>query len=240
MVSETFFRKIVSDTSFLLLLAALPVHAGRPLTTDDAAILAAKHCQVEAWIDRGHDATTGWFVPACNFGFDTELQLGVARTRAGGEARFSEAYFQAKRILREMTDPEPWGVGLVVGVTKRPLNETHRGWQNPYVLVPFTQLICNTPLTFHANVGWARDREARRDLTLWGAALEAAITDRLTLLGEAYGQNAEKPFVRIGGRWTAIKDRLDVDLTWVGRPGGTSQERFLSLGVTWYSGAFLP
>ncbi|MDQ3028169.1 MAG: hypothetical protein M3R58_16925 [Pseudomonadota bacterium] len=231
---------MVSDTIFWVLLVALPVHAGRPLTTEDAAILAAKHCQAEAWIDRGHAATTGWFVPACNFGLDTELQLGVARTRAEGEARFSEAYFQAKRVLREMTDPEPWSVGLVVGVTKRPLNETHRGWQNPYVLVPFTQLICNTPFTVHANVGWARDREARRDLTLWGAALEAQVGSNLTLLTEAYGQNSEKPFVRIGGRWNAITDRLDVDLTWVTRPGGSRDERFVSLGVSWQSGALLP
>lgn len=215
-------------------------HAGRPFTTEDASILEAKHCQVEAWIDRGRDATSGWFVPACNFGFDTELQVGAARTRAEGDSRFSEAYAQAKTLLREATEQEPWGVGLVVGVTRRPLNEVHRGWDNPYVLVPFTQAICGTPLTFHANAGWTRDREARRDLTLWGAAIEAAVTPQATLLAEVYGQNSEKPFVRIGGRWAAIKDRLDVDLTWVARPGGTREERFASLGVTWYSGALLP
>ena len=233
-------RTIVSDTSFLFFLVALPAHAARPLTTDDASILDAKSCQVESWIDRGKDATTGWVVPACNLGLDTELQMGFARTRAGGEARFSEAYIQAKTLLREMTDQEPWGVGLVAGVTRRPLNETHRGWHNPYVLVPFTQLICNTPLTFHANLGWTRDREARRDLTLWGAALEARVGSRLTLLAEAYGQNSEKPFLRIGGRWSAIKDRLDLDLTWVSRPGGSGDERLVSLGVSWQSGALLP
>ena len=219
---------------------ALPAHAARPLTTDDASILDAKSCQVESWIDRGKDATTGWVVPACNFGLDTELQVGFARTRARGESRFSEAYIQAKTLLREMTDQEPWGVGLVAGVTRRPLNETHRGWHNPYVLVPFTQLICNTPLTFHANLGWARDREARRDVTLWGAALEAQVGSRITLLAEAYGQNWEKPFLRIGGRWSAIKDRLDLDLTWVSRPGGSGDERLVSLGVSWQSGALLP
>ncbi len=242
MVSETYFclRKIASDTRFLLVLVALPAQAGRPLTTDDAAILDAKHCQVESWIDRAHGATTGWLVPSCNFGLDTELQLGIARTRAGGGTRHSEAYFQAKTLLRTMTDTEPWGVGLVVGVTKRPLNERHHGWQNPYVLVPFTQEIRDTPLTFHANGGWARDREARRDLTLWGAGLEARMSEGITLLTEAYGQNAEKPFLRIGGRWSAIKDRLDVDLSWVTRPGGSSNERLVSVGVTWQSGALLP
>ena len=234
-------RKLVSDTSFLVLLfAALPVFAGRPLTTDDAAILDPQRCQIEAWIDRSSDTTTGWFVPACNFGFGTELQVGAARTRADGEARFSEAYAQAKTLLRKPTEQEPWGVGLTMGVIKRPMNETHRGWDNPYVLVPFTQEICGTPFTFHANAGWMRDREARRDLTLWGAGIEAAVTARATLLAEAYGENSGKPFVRIGGRWTAIPDRLELDLTWVSRPGGTREERFVSLGVTWYSGAMAP
>jgi hypothetical protein len=215
-------------------------HAGRPLATEDAAILDTGHCQVEAWIDRARDSTQGWLVPACNFGFDTEVQVGGARTRADGDTRFSEAYAQAKTLLRKPTEQEPWGVGLVVGVVRRPLNEVHRGWDNPYVLVPFTQAICGTPFTFHANVGWFRNREARRDLTLWGAAIEAAVTPRATLLAEAYGENSEKPFVRIGGRWIAIQDRLEVDLTWVTRPGGASEERFVSLGVTWYGGALLP
>ena len=220
-----------------LIFATTNAVAGRPLTTEDAAILESGRCQVEAWIDRGDDATTGWLVPACNLGFNTELQAGFARTRTDGEQRFSEAYAQAKTLLRAATENEPWGVGLVLGVVKRPQNETRRGWDNPYVLVPFTQAICNTPLTFHANVGWTRDREVRRDHTLWGAALEAAVSERVTLLGEAYGQNSERPFVRIGGRWSAIPGKLDLDLTWVTRPGVSSEERFISIGVTWVSGA---
>ena len=224
----------------VLLAAAAPAWAGRPLTTEDASVLDAGRCQVEAWIDRYDGATTGWLVPACNLAFDTEIQAGFARTREAGQARFTESYVQAKKILREMTEHEPWGVGLVLGVTRRPRNESHTGWDNPYVLVPFSQSICGTPLTFHANVGWSRDRESRRDATVWGAALEAAVTDRLTLLGEAYGENAQKPFVRIGGRWSAIPGTLDVDLTFVTRPGGASEERFVSLGVTWVSGALSP
>jgi len=220
----------------LLLLGAANAWAGRPLSTEDASILEAGRCQVEAWIDRRDDATTGWFVPACNLGFNTELQVGFARTRVEGQSRFSDAYAQAKTILREMTEHEPWGVGLVVGVIKQPLNEVHRGWDNPYVLVPFTQAICNTPLTFHANLGWARNRETKRDITLWGAALEAAVSERFTLVGEAYGENSERPFVRLGGRWSVLPGKFDVDLTYVARPGGVKEERFISLGVTWMSG----
>ena len=37
-----------------------------------------------------------------------------------------------------------------------------------------------------------------------------------------------------------VKDVLDLDLTVVTRPGGTREERYLSLGVFWQSGRFLP
>jgi hypothetical protein len=71
-------------------------------------------------------------------------------------------------------------------------------------------------------------------------AAEVAVREALTLVGEVFGENAEPPFVRLGARYTAIRDQLDVDLTFVTRPGGTREERFLSLGVTWQSGRFLP
>ena len=233
----------MSDTIFrfpplFLLFVALPVLAGRPLTTDDAAVVEDKVCQVEAWVDRGRDATTGWLVPACNFGRGIEWQVGFARTRADGESAHSEAYAQAKRLLREMRDDSPWGVGLVVGVTRRPLNERERGWQHPYVLLPVTYAA--GPITLHVQPGWARDRERGRHLAVWGIAGEYASSERFALLAEAFGENADKPFLRAGGRYIAIKDRLELDVTYVTRPGGARGDRYVSLGLAWFTGAFLP
>ena len=222
------------------LLAAPAAGAGRPLSVDDAAIVEHNGCQVEAWIDRGGDTTKGWFLPACNFGLNTELQAGFARTRAEGESRYAEAFVQAKTLLRDLTEEEPWGVALVLGVTKRPRNESKRDWQHPYAYGVFTQKLCGAPVLFHANLGWTRDAQARRDLTLWGVAVEGEVTDRVTLLAEAFGENSASPFLRVGARWSVVKDRLDLDLSWVNRPGGTREERFVSLGVTWQTGALFP
>jgi hypothetical protein len=232
--------KRIVGTSLLIVVAVSPGHAARPLNTEDVAVVQDKGCQVESWVDRYEHAATGWFVPACNFGFDTEWQAGFARTRADGESRFSDAYAQAKMVLRALTDAEPWGVGLVVGVNRHPLNAVHRGWDHPYAIAAFTQGICHTPFVVHANAGWTREREAQRDLTLWAAAVEWGVTEHAALLAEAWGQNSDKPFVRVGGRWSAIPHHLDVDLSWAARPGGTSAERLVSLGVTWQLGAFLP
>ena len=221
------------------LLAAPVAWAGRPLSVEDAAVVERHGCQVEAWIDRTHDATKGWLVPACNFGLDTEWQAGFARTHAEGESRYSEAYVQAKTLLRAATESEPWGAGLVLGVVKRPMNETRRDWDHPYLLGVFTQGLCGTTVLFHANLGWTRDAEARRDLTLWGIAVEGQVAHRVVLLAEAFGENSASPFLRAGARWTVTRG-LDLDLSWVVRPGGTREERFVSLGVTWQTGALAP
>ena len=224
------WRKLVPDTSFFLLLAAaVPAWAGRPLTTEDASILEGGKCQLEAWVDRSREWTQGWLVPACNFGAHIEWQVGGARTWEGGRSAFSEAYFQAKTVLRSMEDA-PWGVGLVAGVTRKQ-RETHRGWENPYLIVPVSAESKAASSTFHFNVGWSHDRAERRNVTLWGVAGETAVSERLTLLAEAFGENAARPFLRAGGRFSLIKDRLDIDLTIVARPGGTRDERFLSLGL---------
>jgi hypothetical protein len=45
--------------------------------------------------------------------------------------------------------------------------------------------------------------------------------------------------MRIGGRFTAFKG-LDFDLTYVARAGGTSADRYISVGLTWATAPFLP
>lgn len=189
--------------------------AGRPLSTEDAGALGDGKCQVEAWVDRSREATTRWLVPACNFGAGIEWQVGFSSER-------SESYAQAKRPFKEITEESPWGVGLVVGRTRR----------DPYAVVPVSFAVGETLL--HLNAGWSRDRAGRRNLVTWGAAVEVPMGDPLTFVAEAFGTGSERPFVRGGSRWN-FTDRLAVDLTVVARPGGDRAERFVSLGVFWES-----
>jgi hypothetical protein len=221
----------------VVLAVPLSVTAGRPLTTDDAAILEDKACQIESWIDRGRDASAGWFVPSCNFGAGVEWQMGFTRSRENGEYQPAEAYAQAKTILRSARDDSPWSLGMTLGLSDH-RNQVHSGWNHPYVLLPLS--ISVEAVTIHLQPGWARDREPHRNLAVWGVAGEFAASERVTYLAEVFGENREKPFVRAGGRWTAIKDRLDLDLTYVTRPAGTREERYVSLGLTWQIGKSLP
>ena len=213
----------------LALATSSSAFAGRPLFTEDATVLEQGHCQLELWMDRYKDATDVWMAPACNFGANIELEAGASRTFAAGTAALSQSYFQVKTAFRSVDD-HPWGVGLVLGVNRVPLREVHKGWDDPFAIVPVSFKVGEDNL-LHLNVGWVRNREQGRDLTLWGVALEVPVTESITLLGETFGENTARPFLSVGGRATAIKDRLEFDLTYVARPGGTSAERFVSLGL---------
>jgi hypothetical protein len=225
--------------ALVLCIASFIAHAGRPLTTEDAYTLEDKACQLESWVDHGRDFTSAWAVPACNFGWGVEWQAGFARRRDDvSGTRFSESYFQAKKVLVAPTDPG-WGFGIVVGVSRFLNRPSHRGYDDPYVIVPVTWAP-DVPSAVHFNIGWTRDRDQGIDTTLWGIAYERSIvTDRVALVGEVFGDDRTRPFVRFGTRVTAKKG-LDFDLTYVTRSGGTSADRYFSVGLTWQSVPFLP
>lgn len=130
-------------------------------------------------------------------------------------------------------DPQQrgWGYGVVAGVARFVTRATHRHWEDPYAIVPVT-LAADANTLVHMNVGWVRNRDTGRNATPWGLAAERAISPRVALVGEAFGVNRERPFLRAGATWAAMK-ALVFDLTVVTRPGGRSDERFLSLGLTW-------
>ena len=217
-----------------LLLAAFGItaHAGRPLSTEDAGVVGHNACQLEAWIDRSREATTAWAVPACNFGLGIEWQAGFARTYENSESAFSESYVQAKKVFVEPTEGG-WGFGLVVGLARIARRDSHRGWEDPYAIIPLT-VTPDAKNTIHVNAGWSRNRETGSNSTLWGVAGEHALSDRVALVGEVFGTDRERPFVRFGTRVTAAKG-LDFDVTFVARPGGSTADRYLSVGLTWVS-----
>ena len=229
-----------------LLLAAtlLPclAFAGRPLTTEDASTLDDKACQLESWVDRSRAGDSLFaFVPACGYA-GVEWQLGAIRTRPdGGGGRTAATFFQGKHAIRSVDDGD-WGIGVVAGLTRVLDREEKNGWGDPYLLVPFSFGVGadkETRALVHLNVGASRNRAEGRNLTLWGVAVEKPVTSRLTLLAESFGENSRDPFFRVGGRFTAF-DKLDVDLTWVTRPGGAREDRYWSLGIHWETDPFLP
>lgn len=215
-----------------LLGLSLPALAGRPLNTEDANSLDDGACQLESWANRTRSNTTeAFFVPACGL-FGLEAQFGSAWAHEAGETKLAGPFFQVKHAFRKVDDGA-WGIGLVAGMARDRTREVKNDWGDPYFIVPFSFGIGedkDTRWLVHLNIGTTRNREEARNLTLWGVAAEKPVTERLTLVGEAFGENAGKPFYRVGGRFTVIPDHLDIDLTYVDRPGGERGDRLWSLG----------
>ena len=84
--------------------AAPALRAGQPLVTDDAAIVAPKTCQLEAWThstDGGHEY---WVQPACNFTGNLELAVGGARMYPFDGPVSNVIQLQAKTVLFPRAD----------------------------------------------------------------------------------------------------------------------------------------
>lgn len=228
---------------YLVLALLLPgiALAGRPLNTEDASTLDDTACQLESWVNRSRgDLSDFSFVPACAL-LGVEWQAGGVRTREAGTSATTAMFVQGKHAFRSVDDGD-WGIGIVAGLARFPRRDAENGWGDPYLIVPVSFGLGedkDTRALLHLNVGTARVRDEGRNLTLWGVALEKPVTQRLTLLGEAFGENASKPFVRVGGRYTLF-EKFDVDLTWVTRSGGTGEERFWSLGFHWETDPLRP
>ncbi len=226
---------------FLALLLPVAALAGRPLNTEDATTLDERACQLETWIDRTRgNATDLSFAPACAR-FGIEWQAGAVRTRERGRSRTATTFFQGKHAFRSVDDGD-WGYGLVAGLARQLRRGARTGWDNPFVIVPVSFGIGadkDTRALVHLNAGTTRVRDEARNLTLWGVAVEKPVGPRLALVAEAFGENAAKPFLRAGGRYSLF-DRLDVDLTWVTRTGGEKAGRYWSLGFHWETEPFLP
>jgi hypothetical protein len=86
----------------------LPVHAARPMVTDDARIVDAKACQVESWVRRNDSSTEFWALLACDPTGNLEITFGGALTRDGGLTQTTDVVLQGKTIFRPL-ETNGWG-----------------------------------------------------------------------------------------------------------------------------------
>jgi hypothetical protein len=71
---------------------------------------------------------------------------------------------------------------------------------------------------------------ARRDSTVWGAAAEYLLHERLELRAELEGEDGHRPLAVIGMRYLLVPDQLQLKWTY-GVRNGAQRERRTTLGV---------
>lgn len=209
---------------------ALPAMAGRPLVTDDAAIVDAHACQLEAWLHAEGDARTFWGLPACNPTGNLEITLGAA-IPAGGETQpLRSQLFQLKTLLRPR-QADGWGLGLALGL-QRVVRDGAR--HEAYAYLAASRSLARDDTLLHFNLG-ALHRGATPALT-WGIALDRQVHERLWISLETFGENRGRAHYQLAVRHALMPDRLQVDASYGGHFGGGA--RTVSLGWVIVTDAF--
>jgi hypothetical protein len=201
-------------------------HAARPMITDDARTVDAGACQLEAYRKNNHGSHELVALPACNFFADTELTVGAARNVEDFKSGRSGIVAQVKKVFNPIT-PTELGTALSFGAIFNRNDVAGERVRQQYVNLPVS-IPLRTDSMLHINIGILRDRELRETRSTWGLALEKELTERLTVIAEAFGDSRVKPLAQTGLRIWIEPNRFQVDAT-VGAQRGDG--RWVSLGI---------
>ncbi|WP_044407374.1 hypothetical protein [Thiomicrospira microaerophila] len=194
--------------------AALPMmaFAGSPMNVDDAALLDAKHCHIEAWSDQYNKASNLWIAPACNLNGRWELGFALGREMYSGDSDTNHFGFNAKTLLLEQAD---WAVALGLSAA---FTDQIKHDQAVYSLVaPITFNLLDGGLDLHLNLGVASDQIADKNFGLWGIGFENHFSDQargyIELFGNTASNDHESRGYQLGGVFM-VTDKLQLDISY--------------------------
>lgn len=213
-------------TSCLLACASLPAFAGRPMTVDDAAIVAPGQCQLETYALRAGAVREFWATPACNAGGDWELAAGGAWAE-DGTRRDHYGLLQAKTVFKPL-EAGGWGIGLVLADQFRSGRGLDGDWS---ANVPLSFSLRGDSVLLHLNAGVVRTQVKRHIDASWGLGAEFKLNERNSLTAEAFGQQRAGSRYQFGYAHALIPDRLQLDASWGQRLARGASETMVSLGL---------
>jgi len=208
--------------SFLLI--PLAAQAGRPLVTDDAAVLAPGDCQVEASASRGPGQR--WLAPSCNVAENWEAGIGAGHVRSGGKFRRA-IVIGAKTVFRPLSDD---GIGVGAAVSEQRIAGPERSRDQT------VNLFASVPLApwavAHVNAGAVRHGLSHQHAATWAAALETT-RGRGGLTFETFGERGSSRGWQAGARWTLVENVLDLDAGYGASRDCDGRRRFATVGLTY-------
>ena len=218
----TLIRSRTAAGACTLALFSLNAHAGRPMTVDDAAIVAPGQCQLETYAQRADHRTEYWATPACNAGGAWELAAG-----GSWGADTHNGRLQAKTVFKPM-EADGWGVGLVLADQF----SSGRGIDGDLSAnVPLSVSLRDDAVLAHFNAGVVRAQATRGTDVTWGAGAEFKLSDRNSLTAEVFGQQRAGSRYQFGFAHALIPDRVQVDTSWSRRLTRGASESMVTLGL---------
>jgi hypothetical protein len=206
-----------SASACLLILTWGHVHAGRPLSVEDANVNEPGEGHVETWWAHNSAGPRAWTVaPAWSPADGVELAAAFSRE---SHSQLSTTAVQVKfRLTASQEQGCNWGALLGLSQTG---SEKSRPYANGL-------LTCHHPLwgSLHANLGSAQD-QAGSYVTTRGLAWERSLGS-VTLHLESFGQQNSKPARAIGLRHDVLP-QLQIDASLGYQAGQT----LTTMGLKW-------
>jgi hypothetical protein len=212
--------------------------AAQPLVTDDAAVVATKTCQLEAWARSAHDGQEFWAQPACNFTGNLELSVGVARATPDAAESSSIVQLQAKSVLFSLGD-RGWAFGMNAG-GGRDTGAPHGS--SAFQLYYAKALASWHPrgdLEIDLNLG-AANAYGSGTFALAGAAIQFAIIGNVQLLAEIFRDEPGSTKYQVGARYIIVPNRFEAYASYGSRINGSPEQWFGVIGIRVQTPTFLP
>ena len=213
--------------------------AGAPLITDDAAIVEAKSCQLESWIEFAYGARAYWGVPACNFTGNLELAVGGAGVNPNGTPSSRQVAVQAKAVFAQGGNGL-WSVGAVGGVIRDIGPVEGDASSKSYYAKALLSLYPSEALEVDLNLGASNVFGAGTTVTA-GAALQYEVLPRATFLAEIFRDERGPGKFQVGARYAFDPAPIEAYVSYGNRLGSMSGETWWVIaGFRVYTRPFLP
>lgn len=210
-----------------------PAHAGRPLQTEDAAVLGAAEREVEGVSQRLRTATASARDHALTFNFGVGLnsQTGMTLSRATGDGESGRTLVVGGKTGLWTSQGERSGaLTLAWGIAA---DRVDGSWQHSGRFGALVASLPAAPGTLHLNVSHDQDRVSERHTTGWNLAWEHAGVDAsdviLQPMAEVFGNDRGEAWWNLALRATLVANRLFMDASFA-RQLRLDHARLLTIG----------
>jgi hypothetical protein len=212
--------------------------AARPMMTDDARIVDPKACQLESWVRDSKHMTEYWAQPGCNVGENAEITIGGSLEGENGHSSFANEIYQIKSIIRPI-DINQTGYSIVLGNARDPKRAINKVIQDWYLNVPISYPY-NDRLVIHTNLGVTHLTDEHTEKINWGLSSEYNYNERVDLISEVFNQSSNSTYFQFGLRYWLIKNRAQIDTTYMNSFNHINEDQSFSVGLRLLSLPFLP
>ena len=213
-------------------------YAARPMLTDDARIVDPKACQLESWIRDSKHITEYWALPSCNVSENLEVTIGGSLEGENGHSSFANELYQLKTIIQPIAINQT-GVSITLGNGRDPKRTMNRAIQDWYLNVPISYPY-NDRLVIHTNLGVTHLTDEKTEKMNWGLSSEYNYNEHIDLISEVFNQSSNSTYFQFGLRYWLIKNRAQIDTTYMNSFNHIGEDQSFSIGLRLLSLPFLP